>query len=244
MPRRTETNNGLGQTLSQEITTKLTRRIVENVYPPESRLPTERELAEEFGVTRHVVREALKRLEAVGAIRIRQGSGIYVQDLQLTGGVELFDALLMRDDGSVNLPLLRDILEFRAHVVRTIVRLAALRRTEAELSLIESALKERRACGSDQERLATVNLQLFRRIVEATHNRVYSLMFNTLGRMSVRLGALVDIPLMGFEQTQVLMERVVEAFEHRDADMAELLITRHLETTVDRILAARAHEEG
>ena len=50
-------------TLSREITRKLTRRIVDQVYPPGTKLPTERDLAVEFDVTRHVVREALKRID-------------------------------------------------------------------------------------------------------------------------------------------------------------------------------------
>jgi GntR family transcriptional regulator, transcriptional repressor for pyruvate dehydrogenase complex len=223
-------------TMSQDITEKLMRRIVNGRYEVGSRLPTERELAVEFDVTRHVVREALKRLEAVGLVRIRQGSGIYVENLPLTGGVELFDVLLMNDDGSINLPLLNDILEFRGHMFRVVVRLAAVRRTPEELLGIRKALLERRAHPDDAARIEEIILRIFRLITQATHNRVYELIFNTMGRISVRLGALIDIPLMGFEQTQAILERIMDAFDHKDEEMADLLVSRYLNSLKETLL--------
>jgi GntR family transcriptional regulator, transcriptional repressor for pyruvate dehydrogenase complex len=218
------------QTLSQEITAKLTRRIVDNRYPSGTKLPTERDLAEEFGVTRHVIREALKRLEAVGLVRIRQGSGILVEDLPLTGGIELFEILLLREDGSINLPVLRNVLEFRANMVRSVVRLAAERRSDEEMRELESLLAQRAACAGDAEQLEQLTHRMFQVIAQATRNRVYELAFNTMGKVFFRLRALVDIPLMGHEQADLLLQRIMEAFEHRDSAMADLLVSRYLES--------------
>ncbi len=230
----------MAQTLSQEITAKLTRRIADARYPSGTRLPTERELAEEFGVTRHVVREALKRLEAVGLVRIRQGSGILVQDLPLTGGIELFDVLLMREDGSINLPVLRDVLEFRAHMVRNVVRMAAARRTDEELNELRALVEERQTCLHDPERMDEVMQRLFRVIAQATRNRVYELVFTTMGRVFFRLRALVDIPMMGQEQTDMLLRRILDAFEQQDEAMADLLVSRYLEVLQETLNARLA----
>ncbi len=238
MPRSKQKAAPAPHTVSQAITEKLMRRIVNNHYEVGAKLPTERDLAVEFGVTRHVVREALKRLEAVRLVNIRQGSGIYVENLPLTGGVELFDVMLTNDDGSINLPLLNDILEFRGHIFRMGVRLAAVRRTPEELLGIRKVLHERRACAQDPARLEEINLRMFRLIVQATHNRVYELIFNTMGRISVRLGALVDLPLMGFERTQSMIERIIDAFDHKDEDMADLLVSRYLNSLKETLLGA------
>ncbi len=59
-------------TISKAITSKLIARIIDGVYPPGGKLPTEREIAEEFNVTRNVVREVLKRLEALGLVTRRE----------------------------------------------------------------------------------------------------------------------------------------------------------------------------
>lgn len=218
----------MSQTLSQEITGKLTRRIVDDHYPAGTKLPTERELSVEFGVTRHVIREALKRLEAVGLVSIRQGSGIVVQDLQLTGGVALFDVLLRRDDGSLNMDVLRDVLEFRSHMMRTIVRLAATRRTDAELQELKRLYEERKRMENDPVQGDELVRRLFQLISQAAHNRVYELMFNTVGRIAFVLLEMVDLPVIGEEKGQHIMDRIIEAFEHKDEAMADLLVARYL----------------
>lgn len=217
-------------TVSREITEKLSRRVVSGAYPVGTKLPTERDLAQEFGVTRHVVREALKRLEAVQLVSIRQGSGIYVRDLQLTAGAELFDVLLTREDGGTNLDFLRDILEFRDQIMRVVVRLAAMRRTDAEMEALLALVRARREAMNDAAQREALNAQIFKAIVRATHNQIHELLFNTMGRVHLRLRAQFDVPLLGLEQTQQALERIVEAIQQGDPDMAELLTVRHVES--------------
>lgn len=66
--------------LYQTIAGKITKLIDDGKFPPGSRLPAERELAEQFGVSRVAVREAEIALQALGRIRIKTGSGAYVLD--------------------------------------------------------------------------------------------------------------------------------------------------------------------
>lgn len=66
--------------LYNSVADQIKERINEGAYPPGSRLPGERELAEQFGVSRVTVREAEIALQALGYIRIRTGSGVYVLD--------------------------------------------------------------------------------------------------------------------------------------------------------------------
>ena len=223
------------QTMSQEITAKLTRRIVENAYPVGAKLPTERELALEFGVTRQVIREALKRLEAVGLVRIRQGSGVHVQTLQLSGGVEMFEVLLTHDDGSINLRVLTEVLEFRMHMVRMIMRLAAVRRTDEEMRQLRTLNEERRASMNNPQHMEEINQQLFRLFARATHNKIYELVFNTVGHIFFKLRSMIDLPLMGHESAQRLTDRLLEAFEERDAEMADLLVLRFMESIQENV---------
>lgn len=220
-------------TLSQDIAAKLSRRIVQGVYPIGSKLPTERDLSTEFGVTRHVVREALKRLEAVGLVHIRQGSGIHVENLQLTGGIEMFDVLLTKDDGSIDVQVLREVLEFRAHIVAKIMRLAAERHTEEELAELKRLFLERCAIGDDPAAIAAINERFFRLFAHATHNRVYELLYNTMGRIYIKLNFMLDA-LIGRAQMERALTRILEAFDDRDGELAELLVTRHLNAILHR----------
>jgi len=214
-------------TLSREITRKLTRRIVDETYPPGSKLPTERELAAEFNVTRHVIREALKRLEALGLVRIRQGSGILVEDLQLTGGTELFNSLLTREDGTTDVSFLRDMLEFRAQIGQTAIRLAAKNRTEAELAELKALVEVRAGVLDDLPRLNEINAQLFQIIARATHNRIYQLVFNTIGKVFVELRPSINVHPDNIAKFQEMLEQMVQAIEEQDEEMAALLAARH-----------------
>lgn len=219
----------MSQTISQEITAKLARRIAGNFYPVGTKLPTERELSAEFGVTRHVVREALKRLEAVGLVRIRQGSGIIVEDFKLSGGIEMFEVLLTHDDGSINLSVLRDILEFRNHMVRQNVRLAAQRRTPGEFEEMIVLFNELKTYANNPVRLEAVNRRIFRSIAKATHNGIYELLYNTMGQIFFKLHLLIDMPLMPHEEAERHFGRILDAIGQKDGDLAELLVARYLE---------------
>jgi DNA-binding FadR family transcriptional regulator len=209
----------------------LTRRIVGGQYPQGMRLPTERELAAEFNSTRNVVREALKRLEANGLVDIRHGSGIYAENPQFATGVELFDVLMTGEDGTVNALFLRDVLEFRAYVFRFMVQLAAVRHTDEELRHLRELLDERAAMRDDPERLNELSRQLFQEVARATHNQVCVLLFNTVERVSLEIRTLVDLPALGFEQSQQVFERILDAFAQRDSALAELVVLRYVQAS-------------
>jgi DNA-binding FadR family transcriptional regulator len=70
------------QRLFQNIAEQISDLIAQGVFPPGSRLPGERELAERFDVSRVTIREAAIALQAVGKVDIRTGSGIYVCEKQ------------------------------------------------------------------------------------------------------------------------------------------------------------------
>lgn len=75
--------------LFQDIVERITALIEEGVFPPGSRLPGERELAERFGVSRVTIREAEIALQAIGKVKIKTGSGVYVTDGSAGGRDEL-----------------------------------------------------------------------------------------------------------------------------------------------------------
>lgn len=64
--------------LYHSVATKITRMIDDGVFPPGGRLPGERELAEQLGVSRATIREAEITLQALGRLKIKTGSGVYV----------------------------------------------------------------------------------------------------------------------------------------------------------------------
>jgi len=113
------------QRVAEEVAEQLRALILGGQYPPGSKLPPERELSKRLRVNRASLREALKKLEHLGLVRIRQGDGTRVQNFMETGGIELVQHLLPLAGGKPE--LIRDLLEFRRIFGRELARLAAAR---------------------------------------------------------------------------------------------------------------------
>lgn len=93
-------------------------------YPAGSRLPPERELAVRFGASRSTVREAVRRLEALGLLRARRGSGLEVRDLFRHGSISLLPAWLrVGAPGVAPAVLLQELLRLRRILLVEVVRM-------------------------------------------------------------------------------------------------------------------------
>ncbi len=216
-------------TLAKRIADSLARRVVEGAYPVGCRLPTERELAIEFGANRNAVREAIKRLEAMGVLESRRGAGTYVAGVGFQAGVQFMDSLITHEDGTVNLQALREVLEFRVNMARLIVRAAAARRTDEQLEEIRVLSVERRSHRGNPARVEAIMLRLFKAIAEASHNRAYIFLHNTASQAYVRLWSTVDLPRLGADQLDIALDRLIAAIGDRDPVGAELVLARFME---------------
>jgi DNA-binding FadR family transcriptional regulator len=237
MTRRSAENRVIPcvQTSSEEIAEKLTRRIFLREFPVGSKLPSERDLAVQLGVARNVVREAIKRLEAIGAVRSWRGSGAYVQSIEFMRGVDLFDTLITLEDGSVNLDFLREVIEFNENFTRLVVRLAAVHRSDEQLAALKELVREWRAHSGDAEQEKRLSNEIRRSFIEATNNRVCEGLYNTLERISVKLFALAEATVLDSEGKERAFRRLIEALEERDAMMAEAVVVRYLRALEERI---------
>src|SRR5512135_2028497 len=124
------------QRVAEEIAEQLRSLILNGQYPPGSKLPPERELSKRLRVNRASLREALKKLEHLGLVKIRQGDGTRVQDFMRSGGIDLISHLIpLAQQGDAH--LLADILEFRRIYGREVARLAAERCDAGDLERLE-----------------------------------------------------------------------------------------------------------
>jgi DNA-binding FadR family transcriptional regulator len=162
------------QTLVQQVIEQLREQISTGEWPLGSKIPTEPKLVEALGVGRNTVREAVRALENAGVLECRQGSGTYVISTdELTGAVarrlaaaEMADAVEVR----------------RAFEVEA-ARLAALRRTPADLVALDAALGEREAAwrsGRVADFVET-DAALHTVIVAAAHNAMLAELYASFG---------------------------------------------------------------
>jgi GntR family transcriptional regulator, transcriptional repressor for pyruvate dehydrogenase complex len=100
------------RTRADQIAELLKRRILSGVYPAGSKLPSELWLADDLGVNRFTVREAMNQLEQLRLIRRKAGAGTIVLDYRQNAGLDVIEYLVLNEGGSVDLEVLANLLEF------------------------------------------------------------------------------------------------------------------------------------
>ncbi|MFT4037141.1 MAG: FadR/GntR family transcriptional regulator [Thermomicrobiales bacterium] len=123
------------ETASAEIARRLVDHLLSGNVTPGSRLPSERQLAEAFGVGRSAVREALAALSLIGLIEVRHGDGTFLKrvDSPLLPQVVEWGLLLGEQHTA-------DLIEARQRLEVVVAGLAAERRSEADLAALELCL--------------------------------------------------------------------------------------------------------
>jgi GntR family transcriptional repressor for pyruvate dehydrogenase complex len=148
---------------------QLREQVLSGQWPVGGRLPAETELAQRLEVGRSTVREAIRALVHAGLLETRQGSGTYVRSV--TPGADWEPRL--RRAAALEAYEVREALEVQA------ARLAASRRTEADIEELRACLAQRdRARGSDAS-FVEADLAFHRSVVAAAHNPLLAEMFDS-----------------------------------------------------------------
>ncbi len=167
--------------VAEEIVRQLRGLILRGEYAVGDKLPPERKLAEELGVNRASLREAIKALEHMGLVKTRQGDGTRVLDFMQTAGVELISHLVPSPgDGAPNVQVLLDVLEFRRVFGRESARLAAERATEADVKAMEAIIDRAADPALDVGELLKYDFELYVLLTQAGKNAVMRLLINTM----------------------------------------------------------------
>ncbi len=231
------------QTLAKRITDKLETLIVEGVFRPGERLPAERQLSEQFGVSRPSLRSALQSLAVKGIIRSRQGGGHYVTEA-LTSS--LTDPLL---DLLGKHPEARDdVLEFRFLLEGASAAYAAQRATKQDCDNLKQAFAELELAieKKDRERESKADLNFHLAIAEASHNMVllHSMrsMFSLLKHnIYTNIGGLYDRNITGEDlslQHRLILEAILAGnpAEAREAAEQHILYVQKALTKLEQQL--------
>jgi DNA-binding FadR family transcriptional regulator len=139
-------------------------------------LPSERTLAERFGVNRTTVREAVQRLEAWGLVEIRQGGGTRVTDFLTTAGLQLLP-FLIAPSGNLDPKLLIDLMDLRVAVLGFTADRAA--RNTPDVTGLTAWLTKLDLAQAPALR-QTLDLDFYEELVRLSDNRVLSLLANAI----------------------------------------------------------------
>lgn len=167
--------------VSEAIFVRLCSEILGGRLAPGEELRSERTLADELGVNRHAVREAVKRLQQAGLVEVAQGGATTVLDWRLHGGLDLLPQLSRRTSGPVDPKVLRSALEMRISIGADAARLCARRAVEPLtdcLSEVVAAMERT----DDVEALVDLDTEFWALVVDGADNVAYRLALNSLMR--------------------------------------------------------------
>ena len=208
------------------------------------KLPTERELAASFGVSRAVVREAIKVLAAMGLVEPRQGSGLYVRNDPLPMVSRAFTLSVAPTPKSVG-----QIFEIRRALEAQAARSAAQRRTEAQLVPVREAAAATARAAETGDGVAFGDAdRWFHAAVRAAADNPYLAATLAAVREVQEDVVRLFIDLAGSIAVAAQHHlRVAEAIAASDAAMAGAAMEEHIDYTagvIARLLQARTEDGG
>jgi GntR family transcriptional regulator, transcriptional repressor for pyruvate dehydrogenase complex len=220
------------QSLSDDIAQRITQLIQSGDYRPGARLPAITRMASQFGVGSPTLREALKKLETVGVVDIRHGSGVYVGKTP--------DSLLITNPVLGATPtkkLLVDLISARIPIEVETAALAATNATVEHLDEMERLLAQAGDSLGDSAVLNQVNLSFHGQIALASGNTVMHQILDVLAslfRQEQRM--ILSIHGRSADDHAEHLE-ICAAVAARDPELASRRMQQHLERVRDKLLS-------
>jgi GntR family transcriptional repressor for pyruvate dehydrogenase complex len=209
--------------VSDEVAEQLKRSILLGHFKAEDRLPSERELAEEFKVSRGAIREALRLLEKSGFIETRHGvtGGAYVTELTFEHLDKAFLDLFLVEKISI-----LEFYEVRLLVDPEVARLAALKVTPEYAQRLRDALEAEELSINSLSEDITNKQMLHFILAEMCGNRVFEALVRSLMGLTRRVVEAVQ-PDPQWMHPAGMHRPVVEAVLSGDAEAAALAMKKH-----------------
>jgi GntR family transcriptional repressor for pyruvate dehydrogenase complex len=210
----------------EEVCARIRDQLAAGALRPGDKLPPERELAGQLGVSRTALREALRSLEIAGIVQLRKGSkgGAFIRP-----GDPRSMNRVMQDLVHLGAISLDDLTEARLLIQTAVVRLACARATDEDIAAIGANIEhtaEATRLGRHDERLRHVN-DFYRMLALATRNEILTMLVDALTEILMRFLRAIS----GGNPMRDLIEsrrRFYVHFRVRDADKAARELEKHL----------------
>ncbi|MBQ6829966.1 MAG: FadR family transcriptional regulator [Clostridia bacterium] len=199
--------------------------LIMNNYRPGDRLPIENELAEQFSVSRITIREAIRQLNTMGMVDVRQGDGTFVKELTPSSFMKPMLPMLALSNADVE-----DVFEVRLLIECKAVEYAAQRARDEELASLRTLVKEMEdvALAGDIVAYNEADARFHNAIAQCGHNPVISVIGELINDM-IKESILRSCNTPGHILTSVVYHnRICQALCERDASEAMRLMSEHL----------------
>lgn len=223
--------------IHEEVVTQVHALIKQGRFKAGDQLPSERELAETFKVSRTSVREALRALETQGLIISRTGTGNFVADLPIESLVAPLAKLLIQEKDA-----LADIFEMRKLIEPRIASLAAQRATHRDIERMKGILETQREAVDRGGTGVEADAKFHFAIGQATHNQALEKLVSGLMEL---LSHSREESLQTPDRRRASIEahqEILSAVERHDRRRAQKTMFQHIERVEENVLSSRKSE--
>jgi DNA-binding FadR family transcriptional regulator len=217
---------GSRRLLSHSIEEQIEQAIRKRQLVPDQKLPTELELCKTFGVSRTVMREALRVLHSRGLIRIQKGKGMYVNLVtasSVTNPMSLY--LSLNFDESYVL----DVIHARQAIEPAIAAMAARHRTDEQLALLHESIRRLEVMVEGSPDLASIDMEFHMLVAKASGNLLMPLVMEPIHRLMPKIKLNIYEVVRDAKQSALEYHtKVLDAIEAGDEEGSRKAMTAHL----------------
>ncbi len=213
--------------VAEKVASQLKKAISNGVFKVGNRLPSEREIAEQMGVSRTSVREAIQQLELQGIVETVHGGGSIVRNLTEQEIRSPMEIVLLQDKQRV-----LELTEVRAFMEAWAAKQAAEHRTDAELELIRGYIEEMEHDLQKGRIRPEIDFKFHAEIAAATHNTIFVHLIQNIHQLiSYSIKVHREEVFVSREDQQAIFRhhlQVFKAIQKRDPEAAEAAMSEHL----------------
>jgi len=216
------------RSLPERVAERMLQLITSKGWEQGKRIPPERDLAVAFGVSRTVIREAVKTLEARGVLENRMGSGVYVRQTDSTIFASSLKTYVQLAGSS---EIRKQLVEIRRILEIGIAQLAAERATPEQCAELLAICQRMRNRGLTPHEMADLDFQFHTLLAQATQNEMFRVMLAPL------IEQLHDVFVATWDgygkrpvsRVQKQHEAIANAVARGDAQAAQVAMTNHMD---------------
>jgi GntR family transcriptional regulator, transcriptional repressor for pyruvate dehydrogenase complex len=221
--------------LTDRVANQLLEMIAARQVRPGDRLPPEREIGEALGVSRTVVREAIRALTGKGVLTINSGRGVTVSEVNTDNVAEAMRLFIetrggYHEEGPFSYEKIHEVREMLEVRVATV---AAQRATEEDLEELRAAFQALTEATDSPELSSIRDVEFHRTIAKIAHNELYMVMLDSIGHVLLKIREETLVKRARRQGAIAFHKRILDAIERGDSEAAGLAMSDHLQDSAN-----------
>ena len=208
---------------------KITNSIINSELSDGELLPPENQLCEIFGISRSILREAIRVLVSKGLVEVKQGHGTFVRLPKIDVPEEAVRNYLMTNTFS-----LLQLMEVRTPIEVEVARLAAERRKEKHVKIMQASLQMMSSDSNTSETFSDADETFHKAIIEASGNLLFGIMIRSI-MGNLHISRQLAIRHFGIEVVSQEHQRIYDAIKNKQPSVAALKMEEHMAGALKRI---------